>query len=74
MSENPDSAYKNFLCEYGFEGARWCLTIKATSWDEARARLKAIGMGQVKGTDVVSIPVPGGMFLYRLWRWLRGGG
>jgi hypothetical protein len=66
--------YRDFAAEYGYEGKRFNLIIPARSWDDARARLKAIGMGQVIGSDVVSIPAPGAGLIYKIIQWFRSHG
>lgn len=52
--------WTDYACEYGYDGKRWGFTVCATSWDDARARVKAMGMGQVVGSDVKTIKVPRG--------------
>ena len=51
-----NDAYKDYLCEYPFGGQHWAFTIRAASHDEAEARLKAIGWGEVKGESGGSLP------------------
>lgn len=53
--------WSEYLCEYGYQGSRWAFTVKALSWDDARARVKAMGMGQVVGSDVTVYRVPRGL-------------
>lgn len=59
MSE-PDK-WSDYACEYNYEGKRWGFSVRATSWNDARARVKAMGMGQVVGSDLVTIRVPRGL-------------
>lgn len=47
---------KDFLCEYPFQGGRWAFTIKATSHDEAIARLKQMPWAEVLGEIGYRIP------------------
>lgn len=61
--------YRRFVGEYNFDGARWGIEIVAKDWDEAQARMKAVGMGTIIGSDAVTIPVPGGSWVLRFWRW-----
>lgn len=48
-----------WLCEYEFEGATWCLPgVFASSEDEARAKLMAVGKtGRVLGRTVAHVAV-----------------
>ncbi len=72
---NADMAgekYETYLCEYPYDGRRWMVDIKATSWDDARARVKALAWTELKGRSVMTVPVPMGDALHRFWKWLRG--
>jgi hypothetical protein len=53
MTEQP---YKTYSVEYPFQGGTWCFEIKAQSFQEAEARLKAIGWGKVVGELAVTLP------------------
>lgn len=63
--------FKDYLVEYQFQGVRWGATIKATSFDEAKARIEAMGaFGRIKGELVATIPGALGPFVW-LTVWLR---
>jgi hypothetical protein len=63
--------FKTYLCEYGHDGARWCVEVKAASREDAAARLKAMAFARVEGEVVLSGKVPlGGL----LRRWFFGSG
>lgn len=59
-----DEAFETFVCEYPFQGGVWLVEIKAASWEDAEARLKAMSSGVVKGRCGADIP----------WEPLDGGG
>jgi hypothetical protein len=60
--------YKDFLCEYPFDGATWGMTIKARSHQEAQERIKQMPWAVVKGEEMMRIPTgPQGF-----WEWLLG--
>lgn len=75
--QRSDDSLQRFACEYGFGGARWGFDVYAKDWDEARQRVKAMGMGQVLGEHVATIPasVPGTGFIVnlvtRFRNWMR---
>jgi hypothetical protein len=64
--------WTDYACEYGYDGKQWAFSIRATSWDDARARVKAMGTGRVVGSDLTVIPVPRGLgWLAKRWAlWL----
>ena len=66
-----DDNWPTFFCEYGFEGERYVFYVPARNLDEAKRRIKAMAWGQVKGTHVATIPVPGGDLWLRLRGWFR---
>lgn len=69
------SQYRKYLFSYRFEGAEYGFDIPATSPDEAKRRLSAMGMARYDGELYATIPVPSGGLLLRLWGWLsRSGG
>lgn len=47
---------KRFLCEYPYQGDRWGFEIYAIDEADAKARLKAIGWGEVSGQLMATIP------------------
>ena len=62
-----------YLCSYTYEGDQWSTSVHAESRDEARLRLRSIGMtGQVDGELVARIPVyPGTGLMVRIWVFFR---
>jgi len=52
------SEYKIYLCDYHYEGHKWSIEISATSFEEARNRLKALRHGEIVGELKLSIPIP----------------
>lgn len=51
------SDFKEYVVHYGYEGHQWGFVVKATSPEDAEARLKAIGAwGKVDGELVMTIP------------------
>ena len=65
--------FKDYICSYRYDCAEWTTTIRATSIDDAAARIKTLGTwGRVDGELMAVIPaVPGAGLLVRLWYWLR---
>lgn len=55
---NAADADREFLFEYRFGGAEWGISIYAASADEAREKIKAVGMARYKGEVAATIPVP----------------
>jgi hypothetical protein len=69
--ECPDSSEQAYyLCEYSFEGDRYCLEIPAKSWKEAESRLRRISYGSVTGEIQAILPVQLG-WLARLIVWVK---
>jgi len=60
LEQNNSSEYKEFLCDYRFKGEEYCISIMATSWEEAEQRLRCIaGNGRIMGGPVIlSVKVP----------------
>ncbi len=50
--------YKTYLCSYVYEGKSWSVEIKATSFEDAENRLKALAKGKVEMEVVLTIPIP----------------
>ena len=64
--------FKNYLVEYSYEGSRWGFYIHATSHDDAKRRVKALGFAVVQGEVAAKIPVPGSSVVRLFLRWLFG--
>lgn len=70
---DPDDAdlsrYQDFACEYQHEQSKWGITVRATSFEDARKRLRAMGTtGQVLGNNVIEVPaLPGVGLFVRAW-------
>lgn len=69
------SAYKTYLLDYFHDGAWWCVEISATSLDDAKVRMRQIGVtGRIAGTLEMVIPARLGFFaraycgLRNLWK------
>lgn len=60
LEQNNSSEYKEFLCDYRFKGEEYCISIMATSWEEAEQRLRCIaGNGKIMGGPVIfTLKVP----------------
>ena len=71
--DKPPKGWMDFACSYGYDKKRWCLTIRATSFEDAEARLHAIGAwGKVDGGPMYEIPAhPGVGSLVKLYIWAR---
>ena len=50
--------YKTYICEYNFEGSKWTVEIQAKSHEEAEARLRNVGYGQVLRKVKLQIQIP----------------
>jgi hypothetical protein len=62
--------FKNYLVEYRYQGVEWGTTIKAQSFEDAKARIETMGaFGRVKGEVMATVPAIGGP-LVRAWVWL----
>jgi hypothetical protein len=68
-----DGTYKDFLCEYPFDGSTWSFTIKARDHVEAEERIRRMCWADVKGEICAVIPasVPGAGLFVRATCWLR---
>lgn len=62
--------YQQFLIDYDYDGARWSLTIPATSFEDAKRRIQHLQYGKVVGTVEAVLPVQAG-FLARLICWWK---
>jgi hypothetical protein len=58
--------------DYSFNGALWEMHVKAADENEAMQRVqRAAAFGHVSGRQVLSIPIPLGMTVWRLTRWIK---
>jgi hypothetical protein len=64
-----DSEQKYYLCDYQYEGEKWCIEIPADSWQDAQARLSRLAYGRVVGEIKATIPASLGP-LAKLWVWI----
>ena len=71
--DKPPKGWSDFACSYGHGKKQYCLNIRATSFEDAEARLRAIGAwGKVDGELMETIPAhPGGGSLVKLYVWVR---
>lgn len=53
---------REYLFEYHFNGTTWGITIHASSVNEAKEKIKAVGMAAYKGESMARIGLP-------RWRW-----
>lgn len=70
-----DDPFKTFICSYPFQGGQWGFEIKARSFEEAQARVKAIGWGKVDGELMMKLPgylPPSAISLLCWWKNLWG--
>ena len=70
MSAPIKDRFRTFECSYRYKGKFWALRIKATSFEDAKARLSAISFATVDGVDPIDIPVYMGP-LAKVLCWLR---
>jgi hypothetical protein len=72
QSPRMDVGFATYLVSYPYQGARWGVELKATSFEDAAARLRALGWGSVDGVAMFKVLVPGGNWLRRIldrgWR------
>lgn len=66
MSETDDK-FQKYLFSYRFEGEDYGFDIPARSPAEAKARLSAMGLARYDGEIKLTIPVPGGGWLAKLF-------
>jgi hypothetical protein len=65
-------ADREFLFTYRFGGAEWGTSVFADSADEAREKIKAVGMARYDGECMARIPaMRGGGLLVRLIAWWK---
>ena len=57
MKQSIDRKQKYYLCDYRYEGEKWCIEIPAESWEDAKARLKRIAHADVVGEVKATVPV-----------------
>ena len=62
--------FKKYICDYQYQGSKWCIEIMATSHEDAEARLRALSNGTVAGEVHLTISVPVG-WAAKAWNWLR---
>ncbi|WHQ69478.1 hypothetical protein [Methylorubrum extorquens] len=62
--------FQDYLFEYPHDGGTWALKVKASSPEDAQARLKAMAWARYKGEVAATIPVPG--LLGRIFLMLTG--
>lgn len=63
------SEWKTYLVDYRYQGKTWCLEMSATSWEDARARVRCLINANVEGQVALKIPVPESWFK-RVQKWL----
>lgn len=66
MSSSPEKGWQTFICHYMYKGSNWGFEIVAEDFDDAQARLSALGQfGKVDGIKVAVIPAafPGAKWL-----------
>lgn len=50
--------WEEYCCEYRHDGQAWCLNVKATSFEDAARRLRAVGAnGEVLGSLKFKLPL-----------------
>jgi len=62
-----DDKFQKYLFTYRFDGDQYGFDIPARSPAEAKARLIAMGLARYDGEIKLTIPVPGGGWLARLF-------
>ena len=67
------AADREFLFSYHFGGGEWGISIFAADAQEAREKIKAVGMARYDGELVMRIPatIPGAGLLARLLCWWK---
>ena len=66
--------YRLFTFEYGFDRKRFTGEVWARDWDEAQAKVQAMGWGKVDGQLLARVPasigwwIPLFVWFRRLWR------
>lgn len=66
----PDDDFKTYLFEYDHDGSRWSFEIKATSVEDAEARVQRLPWARYVGELQGILPAPLG-FVARLLCWWR---
>ncbi len=68
-----DQDYKQYLFEYFHDGANWCITVHATSPEDAQARMNKMPLARYLGIVEATIPaaLPGSGLLVRVWCWWK---
>ncbi len=66
-----DVDFKTYLFNYYHDGAEWGLQIKASSLEDAKARLARLGYATYQGEVMMTISVPSGGFFYRFYQSFR---
>ena len=66
-------AVREFLFTYHFGGVSWGTSVFADSTEEAKEKIKAVGMARYDGELMMRIPAatPGGGLIASLICWLR---
>jgi hypothetical protein len=67
-----EEKYKTYVFNYPYKGQTWGFDIKATSPEDAQARLKALAWAEYDGELGLVIEVPMGNWLLKFWNWLTG--
>ena len=55
---DDSSQYQKYLVEYAYEGSRWTVEISATSYEDARARVRRLSTAEVLGEVKATISIP----------------
>mgnify|MGYP001583314352 FL=1 len=66
---NAEPKFQTYLVDYPHEGAFWSLEIKATSFEDAEARVRQLQYAKVAGELKFTLPAGCG-FIARAWCWL----
>lgn len=56
------TTFKRYLFEYRYERATWGIEIHATSPEDARDRIKALGWAEYKGEIFATVPIANWFF------------
>lgn len=68
-----DEDYKEYLFSYNYGGAEWGFTLFATDPEDAQKKGKALCFARYEGEVKMTIPVPGGNWLRRLFQRFKSG-
>lgn len=63
-----DEDLKEYLFSYNYGGASWGLTVFATDPEDAQKKVKSMYYAVYDGEVKMTIPVPGGNWLRRLFQ------